>query len=111
LVGDPDRGHVGRSGSRVVQSRRDDRARHLPDLARVVFDPPGVRIVLSELGVGPSSDLGPRIYDQHLDAGRSRVDRQHQFGHRARSPFRFARSLGLSVIDGGRANPSAGGQS
>ena len=60
LVGDADPGQVRAVDAGVVERLAGHRARHVPDLARVVLDPARAREVLLELAVGAPGRRGPR---------------------------------------------------
>ena len=98
--------------------------RHLPDLARVMLDPAGLRKVLFELRIGASGDPAVAVEDEAGGPGRALVDGEDQrapsldasWRHtRARSPRAGGRGAGSrrrsARLPGarGRARPRAGG--
>ena len=84
LVGDADRGQVGRLQAGGIQRLREHRPGGLPDLVPVLLHPVGPGVVLRELGVGLRQDRRVLVVDQRADAGGARVDDEDSscWGHR-----------------------------
>ena len=84
LVRDADRGEIGRRRARLLQRLAGGRKHGLPELVRVLLDPPGPRIVLRHLAV--AAPLRPQGFVED-EAGRARrplVDSQDH-GYRGSS--------------------------
>ncbi len=78
LVRDPDRVQVGALDPRVHDRLDAEPSRHLPDLARVVLDPAGLRKVLLELRVRPSGNPALAVEDEAGGPGGALVDGEDQ---------------------------------
>jgi hypothetical protein len=74
LVGDPDTGHVGRGGAGHVQRLTARRERGVPDLGRVVLNPPGTWEVLGELAVARPQEGAVLVHDHAAHPRRALVD-------------------------------------
>ena len=79
LVGDPDRVQLGPLDPGGGDRLGRDPPRHLPDLVRVVLDPPGLGKVLLELGVGAAGDASLAVEDEAGGPRRPLVDREDQW--------------------------------
>src|SRR5213076_1702137 len=78
LVGDPDRMQLARA--RVVERLAGHRLRDLPDLRRVVLDPPRLREVLLALPVGVPGELPVLVEDEARRPGGALVDGEDHAG-------------------------------
>ena len=74
-----------------------DRLRDLPDLARVVLDPAGLREVLGELAVGAADRLGPLVEHDAGRAGRSLVDREDHLRREPTCRARYTRTKSIEL--------------
>src|SRR5262249_23500311 len=74
LVGDADALELGPGDAGGGDRLRRDPPRRLPDLGRVVLDPPGAGKVLLELGVRPPHDPGLAVEDEAGGTGGALVD-------------------------------------
>src|SRR5262249_5223450 len=81
LVGDAQRAYVGTISLPSARGRERftrDAPADVPDLVRIVLDPPGPRKMLGELRVGAAEDAAVGGYDEAGGAGRALIDGEYR---------------------------------
>src|SRR6185369_15939668 len=104
LVGDADRGNLRRGDIVFAQDAARDGELLLPDLAGVVFDPAGLRIILAMLFLRRGADLAAPIEEKRARARRSLVEREDVVGvHQQFPESPLATWLAAPIIKASRA--------
>src|SRR5262249_30329056 len=91
LVGDADGGDVGASYTRRLQGLADRGHDAVPDLVRVVLDPPRLGEVLREFAVRPPDRGAVRGHHERRRPRRALIDRQNVPGLPRHGPSRLSK--------------------
>ena len=90
LVADAHRRDIARREPRSAQRFDHGAALRIPDLERVVFNPPGLWKVLTEFALRLRDDLATRVEDQRARTGGALVEREmHFFEDLGAAPIRI----------------------